>query len=297
MIAKSSTAKKPTSIKSITVKGLFGYLNYTLPEKKTKIERTKLFILYGDNGTGKTTILRLTYSLLSYAQRQGDKTFLSETPFKTLTIDFDNGLKVSAKKKTHKSFDYKISITHKKNNLEEIFTFKYSERKDQEQLKLDKILNLLASFGITYYFLSDRRDLKTTLPNTRDITTRDSVIRKNWEALEREKHYSPNEIEYEDNFPSLDRNEKFLNTELYSSIQRVEERFRQQALTGSSEGHESANSIYMSLIKRLGTKQKVAIKEETLKIVTEKLKTLSERAQQFNEFAVDEICMYRWPLS
>src|SRR5271169_3260067 len=95
----SSTLMKPTRIRRIRVDNLFGYLTYVIPSgERDGIDFSRLMILYGDNGCGKTTVLRLLFCLLSAHKGRGDKTYVSRTPFKRLTISFDDGTIVSAEK-------------------------------------------------------------------------------------------------------------------------------------------------------------------------------------------------------
>lgn len=55
-----------------------------------------LMILYGDNGTGKSTILRMIYYLLSCKSNCGHKSQLANIPFKDFKIHFDDGSFVEA---------------------------------------------------------------------------------------------------------------------------------------------------------------------------------------------------------
>ncbi|WP_406869767.1 AAA family ATPase [Paraburkholderia fungorum] len=55
-----------------------------------------LGIFYGDNGSGKTTILNLVYHLLSSAPKKGHLTAISCVPFKDLTVRLSDGTEISA---------------------------------------------------------------------------------------------------------------------------------------------------------------------------------------------------------
>ena len=79
------------SIKSIVVKKLFGHYDYNLPKDKNAKELSKLFILYGDNGSGKTTVLNLIFYLLSTKDKSGYKSKLAQTKFEKFAISLDNG--------------------------------------------------------------------------------------------------------------------------------------------------------------------------------------------------------------
>lgn len=72
-----------TLIRFIKVKKLFGYYTYTLPQND---ELSNASILYGDNGVGKSTILRLAFHLLSCANDRGHRTALYETDFENIEV-------------------------------------------------------------------------------------------------------------------------------------------------------------------------------------------------------------------
>ena len=50
-------------LKRVEIEGLFGRYDYDLPRKPDVL--SEVAILYGDNGSGKTTILTLLFHLLS----------------------------------------------------------------------------------------------------------------------------------------------------------------------------------------------------------------------------------------
>src|SRR4051812_48234373 len=92
-------AIRPTSIRSVRIEKLFGYLDYTLPiNRDMPTDFGRLMILYGDNGSGKTTLLTLIFCLLSPMPSRGEKTYIARVPFRLFEIEFDNGTKVSAQR-------------------------------------------------------------------------------------------------------------------------------------------------------------------------------------------------------
>lgn len=81
---------KSKQIKSIIVEKLFGRYDYELSIPSDANEN--VFILYGDNGTGKSTILRLMYHLLSTEVGRSHKSYIANIVFKSLTITFDDNI-------------------------------------------------------------------------------------------------------------------------------------------------------------------------------------------------------------
>ena len=86
-------------ISGIRVKNLFGFYSYTLPKTGAFLDAA---ILYGDNGVGKSTLLRLVFHLLSAANNRGHRTLLSNAHFDSLEVDLSSGVTLSAEFKNQK---------------------------------------------------------------------------------------------------------------------------------------------------------------------------------------------------
>jgi ABC-type cobalamin/Fe3+-siderophores transport system ATPase subunit len=83
------------AVATITVRELFGLYSYRLPQEGSLGPAA---ILYGDNGSGKTTILRLLFNLLSSADNKGHRTVLSQVPFRFLEVALTNGVRLTAER-------------------------------------------------------------------------------------------------------------------------------------------------------------------------------------------------------
>src|SRR5688500_2420633 len=78
-------------ISRVIVRDLYGRLDYNL-EFPSAITRSKQSaIVFGENGTGKSTILRLVYSAICPNPKQGLRTYLSVTPFSLFEIHLASG--------------------------------------------------------------------------------------------------------------------------------------------------------------------------------------------------------------
>lgn len=82
-------------IKSIQVEKLFGLYTYRLPEEGSF---SNAAILYGDNGAGKSTMLRLAFHLLSAANNRGHRTDLFNTDFQRLVIELEGDIILRAER-------------------------------------------------------------------------------------------------------------------------------------------------------------------------------------------------------
>ena len=87
----------PRAIAKIEVKKLFGRYDYEIPiGKDANTETPRVCLLYGDNGTGKTTILKLIFHLLSASNKRGHRTFVARTPFQRFDIVFSDSSRITA---------------------------------------------------------------------------------------------------------------------------------------------------------------------------------------------------------
>ena len=78
----------PNLITEISVDQLFGRYDYNI--RMGCNGDGQMSLLYGDNGTGKTTILNLVFHLLSSDQGRGHKTRMVQVPFRTFTVTFSD---------------------------------------------------------------------------------------------------------------------------------------------------------------------------------------------------------------
>jgi len=83
-----------TLISTIRVEKLFGLYTYDIP---TVGQLTNATILYGDNGVGKSTLLRLVFHLLSAADNRSHRTSLYRTDFQRLEVGLSSGVRLTAR--------------------------------------------------------------------------------------------------------------------------------------------------------------------------------------------------------
>ena len=82
-------------ITQIEVQGLFNRFSYKLPSTG---DFSSAAILYGDNGVGKSTILRLVFHLLSASNNRGHRTALKNVAFKLLAVRLSTGVLFKAER-------------------------------------------------------------------------------------------------------------------------------------------------------------------------------------------------------
>src|SRR5690349_3498814 len=104
-----SQHKNAPYISRITITELFGTFDYKIPEE-LRSSYDRLLILYGDNGAGKTSVLKLIFALLSTKVGDGQKSFIARLPFRTFSVEFNNGTKVRVEKLKELIGPYTIQI-------------------------------------------------------------------------------------------------------------------------------------------------------------------------------------------
>ena len=87
----------PHLITEIHVEQLFGRYDYHIQlHDNANGGVPRMSLLYGDNGSGKTTILNLVFHLLSSSPRRGLKTRIARVPFRNFTVTLSDGTTVFA---------------------------------------------------------------------------------------------------------------------------------------------------------------------------------------------------------
>lgn len=230
------------AISRITVEGLFGQFNYTLPEPDRVTDVSKVLILYGDNGSGKTTMLRALFHLLSPANNRGHRTALASVPFTRLEVDLLGGGRIGAYRESNLVGSYVIRGQLDGREIRVDYAYGGdkggfgSEEQEMEFLTFVRVLNC------TVYLLSaDRTIMCDILPVAPEEFGRSLILEQS--------RYSANEslARY-----MMDRTEHLQrNAPLLRAIQLANDWIRRQALRATTRGTENANTIYAEIIKRL----------------------------------------------
>ncbi|WP_396913235.1 AAA family ATPase [Mycolicibacterium sp.] len=91
-------AARMPRVRKISVESLFGRYSYVLDAPVVDDRISRLMLLHGDNGSGKTTILKLAWHLLSTAELKGHKSAIARTPFSSFSVEFEDGRRFSVHK-------------------------------------------------------------------------------------------------------------------------------------------------------------------------------------------------------
>lgn len=279
-MAKPVFKRKPPMeplISCIDIEKLFGSFTYSLKANATlNPESGRLMLLYGENGSGKTTILNLLYHLLHPEPYGGHRSYVGSIPFKTIRIHLFNGASVTAYRlKNVELGDYKIKITSQMGNIRWTWKSDRKHKGDSTDPEYLKLCSLMENFGLSFHFLRDSRRVEgSSIPSEQQRFSR-RIRRASGQILIDE---------------GIDEDQESILPEkqLINSIENAVHWFRQRALEATNIGYTSVNTIYKGIIKSIVKPSRSP--DNPIEITTEdlalKLSELEERNSSFARFGL-----------
>ncbi len=259
-------------VRCIKVRGLFGSLDYDLELDKGPEERLALF--YGDNGCGKTTVLKLLYHLLAPVHGRGHKSVLLHTRFSSFEVFLNGGVTVSALRrqgKTMGSVTFRFQAPRSK-SIE--VTVKTDEEGTLGQFgpksegKLLEFLEALQGLEVELFFMRDNRRITSSRDENfaEDSSSGGDRIQL---AMGRAAHA-----------------EAMQHSKLVEAIANLHQYFNQLTLTARSVGEDDSNKIYKQIVNHLARPRAKpnAVSAVDFEQLPERLIALGERNRDFERY-------------
>ncbi|MBP0020874.1 MAG: ATP-binding protein [Cyanobacteria bacterium SBLK] len=234
----------PNFLKSITcieVEKLFGKYNYKLQKENNSYSNNSLMILYGDNGSGKTTILKLLFHTLSAASERGHRTFIAKTSFLKFSVEFTDKTKILITRDNSLKGSFEIvCLKHTEEIAKTIYKFENGKLDSEDEPFLEKFSDL----NLNLFILGDDRTLDSNIFYSQDNNSKERII--DMDSLSKQLEILRSQLK------GLHRQSNDnLKSALESSIQRVEEWIRDQAYQGSDRGEKDVHSIYEEIVQSI----------------------------------------------
>lgn len=277
---------KSRSIKRISVTNLFGMYDYDLTVQENSIEPEKILILYGDNGSGKTSILKIAFHLLAPEDQSGHKSEVAPIPFKRFEIELHNGTVIWAerpKRKLKGGFSMGIKVQRRKEKTIEFVAVEGNSIRstsEKHDAQTHEFLAYLSELDISLYLLSDDRTIRQAGRVDRDlqydIEFGEELIYMEAESrarVRRRHQINPEQI---------------AQHRLSQSISRAETWIRGRAILGSSIGESNVNTLYSEILRNLISLPKGSkISQKTSKVTIERrLAKLESKYKQFSQYGL-----------
>jgi hypothetical protein len=292
---------------------LFGLYTYDLPPRSLRFGRTP--ILYGENGLGKTNILRILFHLLSPADKRNHRSALARISFREVEVWLSNGIVVSARRKPDALIGpMRLEVNRAKHGNQELIAawdFVPQEWAGRETLRTrtpviapDIVKSLsaeaspkarvraLESFLITYAVKeSDPRQseeaflraLRENVPPVYFMSA-DRVLSS--DHVERDDQGVP--FTEARGLRPEEMIEKGRQRALQRAIQLASRHLAQLGVRATSQGSQSMHIIYYNLMKRIGSRARPGKRRmsEPLSELTRRLLELSSRYDLYAKYGL-----------
>jgi energy-coupling factor transporter ATP-binding protein EcfA2 len=279
-------SQKSRSIRRISVTKLFGMYNYDLYVPDASAGSEKIFILYGDNGSGKTSILKIAFHLLAPEDQSGHKSEVAPIPFKRFEIELHNNTLIWAERSKGNltgGFMMGVKVKGRKERTVEFVaveenSIRATSKKHDAQIKA--FLTYLGKLDISLYLLSDDRTIRLAGREDRD-SLYDIEYGEEWiymEAESRARIRRRHQI----------NPEQISQHRLAQSISRAEVWIRSKAIQGSSIGESNVNTLYSEILRRIISLPKVTkiAEKDTKKKIDERLSKLETECKQYSQYGL-----------
>ena len=199
----------------------------------------QLLLLYGNNGAGKSTILNLVFHLLDPEPYGVHRSAVGPVPFRSIKITLTSGYTVIAEKNEpfdHRSYRLRLLTPDSNTKVDHVWRHERRSRSAGDSAAAYiEYCKTLKQLGLSFHFLSDTRRVEGVSDHPGEDTTF-SILR----AARRHERF----------VISADPNHHIDHVEIVvgTAVNQTIESLRRLALTGTSDGYTSVNTIYEELI-------------------------------------------------
>lgn len=237
-------------ITDISVEKLFHDFTYTIsPSSIEGTDDHNLVLLYGNNGSGKTTILNILYHLLDPEPYGGHRSFVGGVPFQKFVVKTSLGYSIAAIREPGElTGKYQLYAFNEQGKSIASYTWIPEEKKkdglhNEEGYK--EFCDILDEMKLSFHYLRDSRRVESGA-NTRkssSIRNRLAISPSDYEFYLHERdHRHPR---------AADETDQLLLAVLGETVDWIKAR----SILSTNEGHTNVNVVYRNVIKRIISKE------------------------------------------
>ncbi|MEZ5944127.1 MAG: AAA family ATPase [Planctomycetaceae bacterium] len=283
---RKGTLHPSSAVTGISCDDLFGQYTYRLgsADPTSGTSSPHLMLLYGDNGSGKTTIAQLLFHMLSRADGRGHRSYLAKTKFRRFSVHFDDGRSLVAERPdANLRGPYELQLRDSNGAVLESVQVTTSEdgavkSGNVDESKLTTILSTALPSDFEVYFLSDSRvfhsDAFDKDPSEEWFHHRGRLVTRRFgDSIEHMIVESPTR-----------------DLTVGPSVARTETWLRRQAFSASRAGEQTTSTIYADIIKRIAQTSSTDSKpsSERLDSLMAMLGDLAKRSESYSQLGLSQ---------
>jgi hypothetical protein len=162
-VTDAASTAEVVRLSKLKIKDLFGRYSYEIPDGEGAVN-PHIGILYGGNGTGKTTILKLLHHMVSSGIARGHKTSIAQIPFRSVVLEFSDGQLLIADRPDSNAGTFSMRLLHPSHEtVAADFIVADGNRipreSDHSAAQNSFLQEAGGRLGLTSYYLSDDRKL------------------------------------------------------------------------------------------------------------------------------------------
>ncbi|MFJ7203383.1 AAA family ATPase [Streptomyces sp. NPDC098789] len=306
-------------VSAFEIHGLFGnkYLHVDLSGDQEDSPRgRRLSLLYGNNGSGKTTALKLLWHALSASGKQGHRSQIASTPFERFTIFLCGGDVITFTKTDGPVGDFKVAVTKNEKKAVEQF---YKMLPDGTVTAVPSIREAQPSHQKPLFELDEmtpRHSAATAweeLSTELYVTLQTGIRRSGMEPdayvdyleklsaspymLADDRRIYGDDI---DQVASRHRGRRAVDpesggssshaggvtAELAVAVQRASDMIQKMIINGNVSGSRGSNNVYLGILQKISQSTPREVDTETRARLNENLKEISRRTADYSKYGL-----------